>query len=447
MSDRLSVYTSAMAETSKSVLRYRAAPPAKQKRVTVLFRLILLIPHLIITSLLLGAAEVGAFFGWFVAIFTGRNPFQKFIVGVLGWYARVASYGVFLTGAYPPFSLDEDLEYPIQVQLTQGKLGRVSVLFRFFLAIPAFVVYYVVTAGLEVASIVAWLVTLIRGTLPDSMHNAFEATVRFNLRFQAYILLAQNPYPRGLFGDSKKSLVNETPQTLDESLPNSATGVADELDAVTVADFTIADASRSDLLASAPESTATFDEGSGSDASHPTTLEEPEESGDRSVGVADEPVWPIRLTRGGRLVLIGMLIVGLAGLSLYFTFVASRFNNENKGLVWSIEYRGDIASISQAVTKAQPDFEASPPNWHAITVDCAKIQTSLSSLAQVRQYPVAGPNMNLLNGANEIAVATQTCVQTVAPKLEGQQLAAMAKSFASGSYQLRVFLNKIPAVF
>jgi hypothetical protein len=219
------------------------------------------------------------------------------------------------------------------------------------------------------------------------------------------------------------------------------------LDAVTVADFTIADASRSDLLASAPESTATFDEGSGSDASHPTTLEEPEESGDRSVGDADEPVWPIRLTRGGRLVLIGMLIVGLAGLSLYFTFVASRFNNENKGLVWSIEYRGDIASISQAVTKAQPDFEASPPNWHAITVDCAKIQTSLSSLAQVRQYPVAGPNTNLLNGANEIAVATQTCVQTVAPKLEGQQLAAMAKSFASGSYQLRVFLNKIPAVF
>ena len=50
------------------------ADPAPQRRLTVLVRLILLIPHFIVLCLLMLAAYVVAFFGWWGALFTGRLP-------------------------------------------------------------------------------------------------------------------------------------------------------------------------------------------------------------------------------------------------------------------------------------------------------------------------------------------------------------------------------------
>ncbi|HEY5103495.1 MAG TPA: DUF4389 domain-containing protein, partial [Acidimicrobiales bacterium] len=425
-----------------------AAPPAKQKRVTVLFRFILLIPHLFVAGLVLEAAIFGAFFGWFVAIFTGRNPIQKFTVGALRWYSRVLSYGVFLTGVYPPFSLDEEPNYPIQVHLVPGRLGRVSVLFRIILMIPALVLNLLSVGGLEVLSVVAWLITLIRGTLPLSMHNAFAATIRFNTRVQAYLLLAQNPYPRGLFGDSTKSSPNETSSSLDESRPDDLAVGAEDSDYVTIEDATIGDAPKGDSSVNIPVIAAVFEEQSNAGALHVTAPSEiSETSGDPSWGLTKDPVWPFCLSKGGRLVLILMLLIGIVGWPLYFAYVAPGIGNNDGGFVWSIQYRSDISPVSEAVIKALPDFSASPPDWHALTVDCANIEATLSSLSQVAQYPVPGPDKNLLTGINEVAVATQTCIQTVVPKLDALQLPSLTKSFESGSYQLKLFLNETPGVF
>ena len=48
------------------------AGPAPQRRVTVLFRLLLAIPQLIVLYVLSIVAELVAVVGWFAALFTGR---------------------------------------------------------------------------------------------------------------------------------------------------------------------------------------------------------------------------------------------------------------------------------------------------------------------------------------------------------------------------------------
>ena len=81
--------------------------PRDQNRVTVLFRLILVIPQLIALALVGLAALVVLVISWFAALFTTRIPegCAEFLSGFLRWLARVDAYLYLLTDEYPPFRL------------------------------------------------------------------------------------------------------------------------------------------------------------------------------------------------------------------------------------------------------------------------------------------------------------------------------------------------------
>lgn len=83
--------------------------PATRHRLTVAFRLILIIPHLIAVWVLGIAWLFVTVFAWFAILFTGRYPpgLYGFSVGVLRWNTRVEAYMLLLQDAYPPFSLNE----------------------------------------------------------------------------------------------------------------------------------------------------------------------------------------------------------------------------------------------------------------------------------------------------------------------------------------------------
>jgi hypothetical protein len=78
-----------------------------RNRVTVGFRLILVIPHFIVLAVLGIAAALVVFVWVFVVLFTGRwTPgLRDFVVGVMRWNTRVSAYFLLLTDEYPPFSL------------------------------------------------------------------------------------------------------------------------------------------------------------------------------------------------------------------------------------------------------------------------------------------------------------------------------------------------------
>ena len=78
-----------------------------RNRVTVGFRIILVIPHLIVLALLGLASVVATIIALFVVLFTGRWPtgMRDFVVNVERWFLRVQTYFLLLTDEYPPFRL------------------------------------------------------------------------------------------------------------------------------------------------------------------------------------------------------------------------------------------------------------------------------------------------------------------------------------------------------
>jgi uncharacterized protein DUF4389 len=181
-----------------------AADPAPQRRFTVFFRLILLVPHLILLFLLSIAATVVTFIGWWGALFTARLPrfAVNFLSGCLRWWTRVYAYASLLTDVYPPFTLDDAPAYPVRVAIPEPqRLNRWAVFFRFILAIPASIVVNVISYGTFIIAFIAWLVTLVTGRLPTSFHLAFVATLRFQTRFLGYQSMLTTAYPGELYGD------------------------------------------------------------------------------------------------------------------------------------------------------------------------------------------------------------------------------------------------------
>ncbi len=179
------------------------AGSAPQSRLTVLFRIFMVIPQLVVLWLLGVAAMVVVIIGWFGALFTGRLPVfaGDFLTGYLRWLTRVYAYMFLLTDAYPPFTLD-DADYPVRVAVLPGRLNRLAVLFRFFLLIPCWILQAVVAQGaFTIVQFVSWLIVLISGRMPESLHQALAAALRYQIRTLGFALMLTSAYPAGLFGD------------------------------------------------------------------------------------------------------------------------------------------------------------------------------------------------------------------------------------------------------
>lgn len=80
----------------------------ERDRLTVAFRLILAIPHVLAVWVLGFAWALATILAWFAILFTGRHPpgLYHFGVGVLRWSTRVEAYLLLLHDDYPPFSLE-----------------------------------------------------------------------------------------------------------------------------------------------------------------------------------------------------------------------------------------------------------------------------------------------------------------------------------------------------
>jgi hypothetical protein len=178
-------------------------PPVPQNRLTIAFRLILAIPHLVIVVALAFAAQVVTFICWFAALFAGRLPLwgHTFLTGALRWQFRAEAYLLFLTGVYPPFSLEDEI-YPVRLVTARAPLNRVAVFFRIILLIPAGIVATVVNYGLIAVAFFLWLIALVAGRLPKPLHQAVAVLIRLQLRYNGYFEMVTGEYPWwGLFGD------------------------------------------------------------------------------------------------------------------------------------------------------------------------------------------------------------------------------------------------------
>ncbi len=175
------------------------APPESQSRLTVFFRPFMIIPHAVILYFINIAAELVVVFGWFSIVFAARFPagLWNFVAGYLRWSTRVNAYTLLLTGRYPPFALDDDPMYPVRLLIEERTTGRnrITTFFRLILVIPHVIVLYFLGLAAGVAVFLAWLVALVTGRVPESLHGFVAGVLRWNTRVNAYFCLLVDDYP------------------------------------------------------------------------------------------------------------------------------------------------------------------------------------------------------------------------------------------------------------
>jgi hypothetical protein len=139
----------------------------------------------------------------FAVLFTKRIPRPIFdaIVMTYRYEWRAMSYAFFMHKDYPPFdfdlsSEDDGLEPHTSLRLTYPEhLERWKPLYKWFLAIPQYVVVVAlaVVAGLGVfAGLVAVLVT---GEYPEGIRDFLVNVYRYALRVEAYVGFLTDRYP------------------------------------------------------------------------------------------------------------------------------------------------------------------------------------------------------------------------------------------------------------
>lgn len=173
--------------------------PAPQSRLTVFFRLIMLIPHAIILEFIGAAVSVVTLIAWFAILFTGKHPagLLTFATNALHWTTRYNAYAWLLTGKYPPFAMGPDTSFPARLSgegQVEGR-NRVTVFFRILMIIPHLIVLALLGIVAAIVILISWIAALFTGTVPAGMHNFLAGVLRWQTRFSAYCELLTDQYP------------------------------------------------------------------------------------------------------------------------------------------------------------------------------------------------------------------------------------------------------------
>jgi hypothetical protein len=190
-------------------------------RVTSAFRLIWIIPILIIFTVLSASAnqtvtrvsgdvvttttrsgggiEAALFAATLLMIvFRQRYPrwWFDFAREFTRFGARVAAYLFLLTDRYPSTEDEQSVHLEIDYPDVGRDLNRWLPLVKWLLAIPHYVVLLVLGIGALIVWIIAWFAILFTGRYPRSLFDYMVGVGRWGLRVQAYaFLLVTDRYP------------------------------------------------------------------------------------------------------------------------------------------------------------------------------------------------------------------------------------------------------------
>jgi hypothetical protein len=169
----------------------------RRSRVTVFFRLLLAVPHILWLILWTIVAILASIVAWFGALFTGRPPaaLHAFLSRFVRYQLHV---NAFLTLAANPFPAFDGAEgrYPLDLVLPPvARQSRWVTGFRVILAIPALLISSAVEGALTLCAIYTWFVALLRGSAPWGLRNLMAYALRYSAQTNAYLDLVTDAYP------------------------------------------------------------------------------------------------------------------------------------------------------------------------------------------------------------------------------------------------------------
>lgn len=185
-----------VAVVNEHPIRLSVSDDLARNRLTVAFRLILAIPHLIWLALWGIVVFFAVIVSWFATLINGQTPdgLHDFIAQFLRYSVHVSGYLLFLADPYPGFMGTDP--YPADLHINPPRpQNRWTVAFRLILAIPALIVSSVVGYLIEVLAVISWFACLFMGAMPLGLRNLTAWAVRFQAQTHGYTALLTCRYP------------------------------------------------------------------------------------------------------------------------------------------------------------------------------------------------------------------------------------------------------------
>jgi len=186
----------------------------RRNRLTVFFRLILVLPHLVWITLFGVAAFTLAFVMWLAVLFERRAPaaLHGFLASFTRYAVHLTAYVGLAANPYPGFTGAGP--YPVDVEIDPpAPQGRWGAGFRLVLAVPAFLVASTLGGSVALGSayggavgggvggltatvaFLGWFASLVRGRMPRGMRDASVYAIGYAAQTTAYALMLTDRYP------------------------------------------------------------------------------------------------------------------------------------------------------------------------------------------------------------------------------------------------------------
>jgi hypothetical protein len=166
-------------------------------RLTVALRWLLVYPHLLVVALWTVVALPVAIVAWTIALVRGRLPdgLHAWLGRFVRYWTHVNGYEFLVADPFPRFR-GWPGTYPIDLDVGPPVAqNRWVTLFRLVLAIPAYVLAYVLVVVLDVTAVIAWFAALALGRIPGAMRDLIAYCLRYQAQTYAYLLLLTGRYP------------------------------------------------------------------------------------------------------------------------------------------------------------------------------------------------------------------------------------------------------------
>jgi uncharacterized protein DUF4389 len=169
----------------------------QRSRLTVFFRLLLALPHLVWLALWALVAIFAAFANWVATLVSGRPPaaLQRFLSRFVRYGVHVSAYLFVMANPFPDFA-GRPGSYPVDVAIGERELqNRWTVFFRGLLGYPALVLAGAYGGLLFAAGFLGWFAALATGRMPLGLRNAGALALRYSAQAYGYLLLLTGSYP------------------------------------------------------------------------------------------------------------------------------------------------------------------------------------------------------------------------------------------------------------
>jgi hypothetical protein len=171
--------------------------PLRRRRLAVLFRVLLFIPHAGVIALWSIAAVFVSAVGWALLLVLGRLPLalHRFLAAYLRYVGQATAWFLLLSGRYPrplrprahPFVVDVPERTP---------QPRLVTLLRAPLAIPALILASALRVVLSLSAVAAWFAGVALGRTTAGLEELGTFCLRYELETVGYVLLLTARYPR-----------------------------------------------------------------------------------------------------------------------------------------------------------------------------------------------------------------------------------------------------------